>query len=103
MRAAIATGGCNSTLNRILNLSLNPNLTLAAADKGKMRTIKCGPLLRTEVGDQIVHPGCYLSIPATSLCGEQLFSIAGAIISARRSSLSAATVESLLLRKEMLK
>jgi len=48
----------------------------------------------------MMHPSCYVSIPATSLSVEQLFSIADAIISARRSSLSAATVESLLLCKE---
>jgi len=43
----------------------------------------------------------YLSIPATSASVERLFSVAGAIIRARRSSLAAATVESLLLRSEL--
>ena len=44
----------------------------------------------------------YLSIPATSASVERLFSVAGAIIRARRSSLAATTVESLLLCSELL-
>ena len=44
----------------------------------------------------------YLSIPATSASVERLFSVAGAIIRARRSSLAATTVESLLLHSELL-
>jgi len=39
----------------------------------------------------------YLSIPATSASVERLFSVAGAIVRARRNILSASTVESLLL------
>jgi len=50
-----------------------------------------------------VHPGCYPSILATSSSVERLYSIAGAIIRVRRSSLSAATVDALLLCKELLK
>jgi hypothetical protein len=41
-----------------------------------------------------------LSIPASSDSVERLFSITGAILSARRNHLSATTVESLLLRKQ---
>jgi hypothetical protein len=41
-----------------------------------------------------------LSIPASSGRVERLFSITGAILSARRNRLSATTVESLLLRKQ---
>jgi len=43
----------------------------------------------------------YLSVPATSASVEGLFTVARAIIRARRSSLAAATVESLLLRSEL--
>ena len=45
----------------------------------------------------------YLSIPATSASVERLFSVTGAIIHARHSSLASETVESLTLRMEMLK
>ena len=41
-----------------------------------------------------------LSIPASSGSVERLFSITGAILSARRNRLSATTVELLLLRKQ---
>lgn len=45
----------------------------------------------------------YLSIPASSASVERLFSVAGAIIRARRSSFASETVESLIRRMEMLK
>jgi len=41
----------------------------------------------------------FLSIPASSGSVERLFSVAGAIVRARRSKLSSVTVESLLLAK----
>lgn len=45
----------------------------------------------------------YLSIPATSASVEKLFNVTGAIIRALRSHLAPETVESLILRMEMLK
>jgi len=42
----------------------------------------------------------FLSIPASSASVERLFSTCGAIIRARRASLSARTVEALLLRMQ---